>query len=135
MRAMMIFAVIVVCYGCTANEVNPNYGEIVKFAIDKQIQYPEFTVRFVGKRREMVETYGRDFVYYDFEITSVSESLVASWTLGTGAVAPLLFSIDGNNYFLVLKMNELKTENYILDDDEMIIWPEDVYLQKLETMR
>jgi hypothetical protein len=89
----------------------------------------------MGERREMVEAYGRDFVYYDFEIASESDSIVASWSAGTGAITPLLFSIDEKYYYLVLKINELQTKDYMLEGNEMIIWPEDIYLEKLEKMR
>ena len=135
MRAAVLILLVGLCYGCTSPPFESSYGEVVRFAKGMDITYPDFIVRYKGERRELVESYGREFVYYDFELSSENEVSTVSWTAGTGAIAPLFFSFGGKEYCLVLKINELKPDNYMLENDEMIIWPKDIYLTKLAESR
>jgi len=128
----VILIILVLCCGCVSPSNEPQYGEVATFSKNREILYPDFSVRYLGQRRESSEAFPRGFLYYDFEMATETENEAVSWTAGTGDIAPHLFSIGGKEYFLVLKINELAYEDYMLDDNEMIIWPKDVYLKKLE---
>ncbi|MEA3334658.1 MAG: hypothetical protein U9R25_02035 [Chloroflexota bacterium] len=99
----------------------------LEFALEGPHEIPN-----LGQRREASQLFPRGFTYYDFEFFSENEKSTVSWTAGTGDIAPVLFSFGGEEYFLVLRQNELARDNAFLDDDEMIIWPEAVYLKKQE---
>lgn len=136
MRGVLLLILVCVCLSsCVVSSNEHQYGEIAKFSMIEETLYPDFAVRYVGRRREASERYPRGFTYYDFEVASEDERLTVSWTPGTGAIAPLPFSFGGEEFFLVLKVNELKREDYLLGEDEMIIWQKDVYLRELDQSR
>jgi hypothetical protein len=114
------------------------YGRPVQFALNAEIKYPDFSVRFVGTRREVLKAYPRGFLYYDFEVlSSHGTNRKVAWSSGTGELGPREFSVDGEKYFLEMKANSLETDpkKSRLKEDEMIIWKRDVYLKKQEELR
>lgn len=116
-----------------AEEVAGAYGRPVPYALQQAVQYPDFSVRFLGARREVISVYPRGFLYYDFEIFSrAQEKTTVSWTSGTGVLGPQAFEVDGEGYFLELKANSLETDarKRWLKEDELIIWKREDYLEK-----
>ncbi len=118
-------------------EVSP-YGKRIRFALGKTINYPDFTIRFIGTRREVPKMYPRGWLVYDFEVLSKrGENVKVAWSAGTGCIGSRLFSVDGKEYFLELKATETEPDakKQWLKDDEMIVWTKDVYLRKREELR
>jgi hypothetical protein len=138
LKCFLISIALLFSFCSTGNcELSP-YGKRIGFAPGKSIHYPDFTIRFVGTRREVPKMYPRGWLVYDFEVLSRhGESSQVSWSSGTGNIAPALFSVDGKEYFLELKATQLERDSkkQWLKDDEMIIWTEDIYLKKLEDLR
>lgn len=128
----MIF-VVLLGFSAVGECGNSLYGQPVEFSLTKEIKFPDFTVRFLGTRREISKVYTRGFLYYDFEISSNKGSKVtASWSAGTGELGPIEFSLDDKKYFLELRANSLETDpkKMWLQQNEMIIWKKEVYLEK-----
>ena len=117
-------------------EVSP-YGKRIRFAPGKDTHYPHFAIRFVGTRREVPAMYPRGWLVYDFEVLSKQgESVKVAWSAGTGNIGPASFVMEGKRYFLELKATVAETDSrkQWLKDDEMIVWPEDLYLKKREEL-
>ncbi|MHC1741809.1 MAG: hypothetical protein AB9873_02115 [Syntrophobacteraceae bacterium] len=113
------------------------FGKPVKYSSSTRIEFPGFTVRFVGTRHEASTVYPRGFLYYDFEIRSNTASVTTvSWSSGTGELAPVELSIDGRHYFLELKADSLAIDpkKRWLKEDELIIWRKEVYLEKQKAL-
>jgi hypothetical protein len=64
--AILAFAVVV---SCGHAEENASYGTRVKFRANQKIDFPDFTVEYLGERRKTLPVYPRGFLYYDFKIT------------------------------------------------------------------
>ncbi len=109
------------------------YGRPAKYSLNTEVSYPDFSVRFIGTRREVSKVYPRGFLYYDFEIVSVKGGKTkVSWTSGTGVLHPVEFSVDGAVYLLELKANSLEKDpaKSWLKENELIVWRKEVYLDK-----
>jgi hypothetical protein len=118
-------------------EVSP-YGKRIRFAPGETVSYSDFTIRFVGTRREVPKMYPRGWLVYDFEVLSKQgESVKVAWSAGTGSIGPAHFAIGGKEYFLELKATiaEPDSRKQWLKDDEMIVWTKDVYMKTLENLR
>ncbi|MEN6440786.1 MAG: hypothetical protein ABFD97_19620 [Syntrophobacter sp.] len=108
------------------------YGKPAKYSLNMVISYPDFTIRFIGTRREVSKVYPRGFLYYDFEIISNKGSKTkVSWSSGTGVLGPVEFSVEGGRYYLELKANSLERDPEMswLKENEMIIWRKEVYIE------
>ena len=97
---------------------NASYGTRVKYRAGK-IEFPDFTVEYLGERRKSLPVYPRGFLYYDFKITSGKTEKVISWTTGTGDIAPIQFEISGKHYQLELRHLDKLGK---LNDNELVIW-------------
>ncbi len=138
-RMWLVCAIIMVVLSfCSVAEGGTGaYGKPVKYALNMEIKYPAFTVRFIGTRRESSTAYPRGFLYHDFEVLSrMGNKVHVSWTSGTGVLGPNEFSVDGRKYFLELKANSLEEDpkQRWLKEDELIIWQEEVYLEKQQVL-
>jgi hypothetical protein len=76
------------------------YGAEVAFAPGSAVQYPDFSLEYVGQHRVIPEQYPRGFLYYDFRITHGDLAQDVSWTDGTGEIGPVDFMFDGVAYTL-----------------------------------
>jgi hypothetical protein len=105
--------------GCGHAEQNASYGTRVKYKAGQKIEFPDFTIEYVGERRKSVSVYPRGFLYYDFKISREKTEKVVSWTAGTGDIAPAQFEIAGKNYQLELRHSDQLGK---LKDNELVIW-------------
>jgi signal peptidase I len=105
--------------GRAASEQTASYGTRVKYRPGEKIEFPDFTVEYVGERRKTVPVYPRGFLYYDFKVSKGKTEKVVSWTTGTGVIDPTDFEIDGKHYQLELRRSEKLGK---LKDDELVIW-------------
>jgi hypothetical protein len=104
-------------YGASAQKAS--YGTRVKYATGKKIEFPDFTIEYVGNRRKTLPVYTRGFLYYDFTVTKGNTEKTVSWTSGTGVIGPTQFEIGGKPYQLELRHSN-KLGN--LNDNELVIW-------------
>jgi hypothetical protein len=105
--------------GHAAPQQKASYGTRVKYRVGQKIEFPDFTVEYVGERRKSVPVYPRPFIYYDFKVTKEKTEKMVSWTTGTGLIGPMEFEIGGKHYQLELRhSNKLRK----LSDDELAIW-------------
>jgi hypothetical protein len=116
--SVLAFAGPVSC-GHAASEQKASYGTRVKYRVGKKIEFPDFTIDYMGERRKSVPVYPRRFIYYDFKAIKGKAEKMVSWTTGTGLIGPMDFEIGGKHYQL-----ELRHSNKLgkLSDNELVIW-------------
>jgi hypothetical protein len=105
--------------GHAASEQKASYGTRVKYRPGEKIEFPDFTIEYVGERRKTVPVYPRGFLYYDFKVSKGKAEKVVSWTTGTGIIDPTDFEFDGKSYHLELRRSETFGK---LSDNELVIW-------------
>ena len=114
---LLAFAGPVSC-GHAASEQKVSYGTRVKYRTGQKIEFPDFTVEYVGERRKTVPVYPRGFLYYDFKVSRGKAEKVISWTTGTGVIDPTDFEIDGKRYQLELRRSDKLGK---LNENELVI--------------
>ena len=115
---LLVFLGLVSC-GHAASEQKASYGTRVKYRAGQKIEFPDFTVEYVGERRESVPVYPRGFLYYDFKVNKGKAEKVVSWTTGTGVIDSTDFEIEGNHYQLELRHSDKLRK---LKENELVIW-------------
>ena len=75
-----------VSFGHAASEQMASYGTRVRYEAGKKIEFPDFTIEFVGERRQSSTNYPRGFLYYDFKVSQGKTDKTVSWTAGTGDI-------------------------------------------------
>jgi hypothetical protein len=97
-----------------------SYGTCVKCRVGQKIEFPDFTVQYVGERRQSAQAYPRGFLYYDFKVRTANIEKVVSWSSGTGDIGPVEFEIGSKHYQLELRHSDKLGK---LNDNELVIWP------------
>jgi hypothetical protein len=105
--------------GHAASEQTSSYGARVKYEVGKKIEFPDFTIEYVGERRKSGPVYPRPFLYCDFKITQGATEKMVSWTAGTGDIGPMDFEVGGKHYQLELRHSDKLGK---LKDGELVIW-------------
>ena len=105
--------------GHAASEQTASYGARVKYEVAKKIEFPDFTIEYVGERRKSGPVYPRPFLYYDFKVSQGTTEKMVSWTAGTGDIGPMDFEVGGKHYQLELRHSDKLGK---LKDDELVIW-------------
>jgi hypothetical protein len=118
LSGLLAFAGPVSC-GYAASGQKALYGTRVKYGTGKKIEFPDFTIEYVGERRTTSPVYPRGFLYYDFKVSKGKTEKTVSWTSGTGLIGPMQFEIAGKHYQLELRHSN-KLGN--LNDNELVIW-------------
>lgn len=78
-----------------------NYGDILNFKEADSFELPDFTITFLGETKvENAHYVNKYFVYNDYEIKGGAESIIVSWTPGTGFVSPGNFEFVGKKWVL-----------------------------------
>ena len=91
----------------------------MKYQAGQKIEFPDFTVEYVGERRKSLPVYPRGFLYYDFKVRTANIEKVVSWSSGTGDIGPVEFEIGGKHYQLELRHSDKLGK---LNDNELVIW-------------
>jgi len=115
---LLAFAGPVSC-GHAASEQKASYGTRVKYRTGEKIEFPDFTIDYVGERRKTLPVYPRGFLYYDFEVRNANIEKAVSWSSGTGDIGPVQFEIGGKHYQLELRHSDKLGK---LKDNELVIW-------------
>jgi hypothetical protein len=105
--------------GHAASEQKASYGTRVKYRVGKKIEFPDFTIEYVGERRKSLPVYPRGFLNYDFNVSQGKAEKMVSWTSGTGDIGPVDFEIGGKQYQLELRHSDKLGK---LKDNELVIW-------------
>ena len=105
LAGLLAFAGPVSC-GDAASEQTAAYGTRVKYRPGEKIEFPDFTIEYVGKRKKSVPLYPRGFFYYEFKLSKGSVEKIVSWTSGTRDICPADFEIGGNHYQLELRHSD-----------------------------
>ena len=105
--------------GYAASGEKASYGMRVKYGTGNKIEFPEFTIEYVGERRQSSLAYPRGFLYYDFKVISGKSEKTVSWTAGTGDIGPVEFEIGGKHYQLELRRSDKLGK---LNSNELVIW-------------
>ena len=119
---ILLFGGLLVFFGpvsCGHAQQNASYGTRVKYRTGQKIEFPDFTVEYLGERRKSLPVYPRGFLYYDFKVSKGKTEKVVSWTTGTGIIDPTDFEFDGKRYHLELRRSEKLGK---LNDNELVIW-------------
>ena len=122
---ILLFSGLLVFWGpvsCGHAEQNASYGTRVKYRAGQKIEFPDFTVEYVGERWQSTPAYPRGFLYYDFKVSRGKSEKVISWTTGTGVIDPTDFEIDGKRYLLELRHSDKLGK---LKENELVIWQAD----------
>jgi len=104
---------------CGRAEQNASYRTRVKYRASQKIDFPDFTVEYVGERRKSLPVYPRGFIYCDFKVSKEKTEKIVSWTTGTGIIDPTDFEFDGKRYHLELRRSERLGK---LNNNELLIW-------------
>jgi len=103
-----------------------NYGEIITYEKDKALEFPDFSIKYTGERKEEVPQYAQGyFIYYDFEISTDNKSDIVSWSSGTGSIGPKYFNFNNQDY--VLEKGASILQEKVLQNDEIVIWEKEEF--------
>jgi len=114
---MLVFAGCIT--GHATSEQKITYGTRVKYVPGQKIEFPDFTIEYIGERRKTVPVYPRPFIYHDFKVSKGKAEKMVSWTTGTGVIDPTDFDIGGKHYQLELRHSDKLGK---LQDNELVIW-------------
>ena len=104
--------------GQAASEQKASYGTRVKYQAGQKIEFPDFTVEYVGESRKSLPVYPRGFLYYDFKVRTANIEKVVSWSSGTGDIGPVEFEIGSKRFLLELRRSDKLGK---LQDNELVI--------------
>lgn len=141
MRAVHLFVFSLVCLaltGCVAisrvsapvsapaqsdapQRVQADYGQPVTFGEKRAIDFPDFTLTYLGERQVISENPPMIFALHDFRAAQGTESVDVSWSSGTGDIGPAFFTVGGVDYRLELAQSD---ELGRLDDNQLVVWQE-----------
>ena len=116
----------VLSYGHAASDQKASYGTRVKYQPRQKIEFPDFTVEYVGERRQSVSAYPRGFFYYDFKVRNANVEEIVSWSSGTGDIGPVEFEIGGKRFLLELRASDKFGK---LEENELVISKSDDAIQ------
>ncbi|HLM00305.1 MAG TPA: hypothetical protein VK400_04560 [Pyrinomonadaceae bacterium] len=103
------------------------YGQKVSYASGKELIFPDFTIKFVGKREAKISNdwlFPQKMTFYDFEAAKGETRQTISWSSGTGDIGPTFFEIDGGSYVLELSQSDILKS---LEEGFLVIWIKDDY--------
>jgi hypothetical protein len=102
------------------------YGEKVSYSSGKELKFPDFTIKFTGKREQKYpnENSNRSMTFYDFEVAKGEAKKKVSWSSGTGDIGPAFFEIGGGNFVLELSQSDLLKS---LEEGFFVIWKKAEY--------
>ena len=118
LAGLLAFAGPVSC-GDAASKQKAAYGTRVKYRFGEKIEFPDFTIEYVGERKKSVPVYPRGFFFRDFKLTKGKAGKIVSWTAGTGDIGPADFEIGGKHYQLELRHSDRLGK---LKENELVVW-------------
>ncbi len=126
---MKIISLLLICMFwnfCSVNKATDNqmkkYGEKVSYTGKKELIFPDFSIKFIGKREVKPAKEGMPpltMIFYDFEAVKGDAKQTIFWSSGTGDIGPTFFDFDGAGYVLELKQSDIIKS---LDEGVFVIW-------------
>jgi hypothetical protein len=116
LSGILAFASAVSCGHAASDQAS--YGTRVQYEVGQKIEFPDFTVEFIGERRKDTPAYPRGFLYYDFKVSKGKTEEMVSWTTGTGVIDPTDFEFDRKHYQLELRHSDKLGK---LNENELVI--------------
>ena len=108
----------------TDNEMQ-KYGEKVSYADGKELKFPDFSIKFTGKREVSKDANSPlKMTFYDFEVAKGEKKEKISWSSGMGDIAPTVFEFGGAKYVLELSQSDVLKS---LGEGVFVIWEKAVY--------
>jgi hypothetical protein len=99
------------------------YGNIVQFARNKIIEFPDFTLEYNGTTKTSILHGEWKITNYNFEIKRGNEIKNVKWSAGMGEISAQEFSVNNKNYYLELK-GSIKYYPKRLKNNELVILDE-----------
>ena len=131
MKIILCLALALFLSGCASNQQADGkaekYGEIISYSKDKEIKYPDFSIKFLGERKEDKPPISMTF--YDFEIVKGETRKKIFWTSGTGDIGPTAFELTGTEYLLELGVSDI---HRALSENKLVIWTRAGYEEALK---
>jgi hypothetical protein len=94
----------------------PSYGAKIRYAGGQKIEYPDFTIEFIGEKPPRhYEKYPRR----EFRITGGGEVQEVSWGRDYGDIGRVKFKVGGDRYMMELVGS---IEHGFLGEDVMVVW-------------
>ena len=113
-----------------SQSVQADYGQTVAFSGRRAIDFPDFTLTYLGERQVISENPPMIFSLHDFRAVQGTESVDVSWSSGTGDIGPALFALGGVDYRLELSQSD---ELGRLDDNELVVWQDSLPVTRIPT--
>jgi hypothetical protein len=118
-KVLSILATFVAMSTTTSSASQPTvYGTRVNFKKGSPLRFPDFVIEYIGPRLVTVPQYPRGFQHHDFRVTAGEQTLVVSWSYGTGDLGPAPFTVEGKTFWLELVNSQALGW---LRDDELVI--------------
>lgn len=97
----------------------PEYGVKIIYTQNQSLQFPDFTLEYMGERHEDSPVFKPGFTFYDFKVKSSAGEQIVSWSSGTGDIGPAVFEVAGQPYLLERAHSD---KLGWLEDNEVVIW-------------
>lgn len=98
------------------------YNQRTKFTLQRELTFPDFTLRYTGATKVASTIYPNGFVFQVFLVkgrdTRAPKAQQIRWSAGTGDIAPLPFSVNGKTFSLELRISDTLGK---LAPDELVI--------------
>jgi len=96
------------------------YGAKIQYAQGEPLNFPDVTLEFIGiTETPSSDLYPRSMYDYEFNVFDGNQSLIISWSAGTGDIGPTVFELDGKSYALELAMSDKLGK---LKKNELVLW-------------
>ena len=122
LRTFAVIAISAMLSGCNQLAApppllaQPSYGAPVKYAAGRKLEFPDFTIEFVGEKQpRSYEKYTR----HEFRLMIGGEVHEVSWGRDRGDVGRVMFKINDDTYLMELVGSQ---EYGYLGENVMVIW-------------
>ena len=103
-----------------ASSGRQRYGRRVRFALNQEIAFPDFTLRYTGRTHVDSPVFRPGFTYDNFLAKDGRHEQAVPWSAGTGIIAPVRFEVNKKSFQLELGYSERLGD---LQRDEMVVSP------------
>ena len=80
----------------------PRYGRRGRFALNREIAFPDFSLRYIGRTHVDSAVFRLGFTYENFVVAADGNEQTVPWTAGTGIIAPVEFKVGAKRFLLEL---------------------------------
>ncbi len=108
-KLLLITIFILFVAGCSHSLGNPsstNYGQRFMYLPVREIEFPDFRLKFVGDREGGSIDGLLLAPIFDFQVVTPTASNLIHWSSGTGDIGPATFKIQSKCYWLELVMSD-----------------------------